>query len=219
MDLGRLRTFRVRRTPFTLATLAALVFVAVFTSTDASELTRSLLARVGFAPRDLFLEWWRVFVSALVTDGGLTFVGALVAVAAFVGSAEWLRGPARAAATFWGVHVATLLVESLGIALPMHLFGSPLGTALAVARDVGPSAGYMGCAGLAAASLAPRFRARAGVAGAVLLAVLLAVAYVRAGRDVTDLSASIAHLIAFPLGYASARLGSDAVGRRRSTRA
>jgi len=113
----------------------------------------------------------------------------------------------RAALTFWGFHLATLLMESLFIVLPLHQTGAALGAALLVAHDVGPSAGYFGCLGLACARFPNRHGA--GLAGLLILAgsglALFQLSGV--GQDATvKLSADLAHLIAFPLGWLASGL-------------
>lgn len=180
----------LRRTPFTLLTLLLLVAVAIGTNSAVERLTQSWVRRIGFAPRDLG-QWEieRLFTSALVTHGRWTFIGALGAVAVMVGSAELRTSTRRTALTFWGVHLLTLL------ALTTPLFEKPM------ARDVGPSAGYFACLGLAITTLPnrPRWLAFFGVM------ILLTIALFQPPRDglpvAVKFSADAAHLIAFPLGF------------------
>lgn len=51
-----------------------------------------------------------MFISALVTSGGVVFWEALFFIAFAVGLAEWLTGWKRAAATFLGVHLLALML-------------------------------------------------------------------------------------------------------------
>ncbi len=104
-----------------------------------------------------------------------------------------------------GVHRVTLLAESLLIALPLALTGVGAGKDLSDVRDVGPSAGYVAALGLVCAML-PGRRPRIGALAA--LSILLVLTFTPAGGDdpTVRLSAGIAHLIAFPLGYAAASL-------------
>lgn len=192
----------VRRFPFTLLMLAVLGATAVFTNTHLSTLTKGWLARLGYAPRDLWLfNWQRLITSTLVTFGQSVFWQAMGMIALAVGAAEWLTGTKRTAVTFWGVHLATLLSESLLIALPLHLSGSATGTALILARDVGPSAGYFGCLGLASRRLPRPWSWLSGTA--VLVALIIALFQApRVGQGTAvKLAADLAHLIAFPLGW------------------
>jgi hypothetical protein len=178
---------------------------ALLTNTHTDNLTPYWLNRLGFAPVDVWvLRWQRLFTSALVTSGGWIFWQAAGMIALAVGAAEWLAGTKRAIATFWGVHLATLLLESLLIALPLHHLGFTGGTALLVARDVGPSAGYFGCLGLACVRF-PRKR-WGQLAGVLIFLSLIWTLFQppRAGQDDTvKLFADLAHLIAFPLGWLS----------------
>ena len=185
--------------------LAALIAGALATNTHTNDLSPHWLNRLGFAPADVWLlRWERLFTSALITGGGRVFWQALAMVALSVGVAEWVAGTRRAIATFWGVHLLTLLIEALLIAWPLHQLGPPFGTALVVARDVGPSAGYFGCLGLACA----RFpRKQWGQAAGLLIFLSLVWTIfqpARIGQDGTvKFFADLAHIIAFPLGWLS----------------
>jgi hypothetical protein len=192
----------LRRFPFTLLMLVVLGATAVSTNTHLSTLTKGWLSRLGYAPRDLWLfNWERLITSALVTFGQSVFWQAMGMIALAVGAAEWLAGTKRTAVTFWGVHLTTLLSESLLIALPLHLSGSTTGTALILARDVGPSAGYFGCLGLASRRLPQPWSWLSGTA--VLMALIVALFQApRVGQETAvKLAADLAHLIAFPLGW------------------
>jgi hypothetical protein len=197
----------VRRLPFTLISLAVLGLVALLTNSHVGDLPREWFNRLAFAPRDLWLiHWERLITSAPVTGGGGAFWQALGLVALTVGAAEWLAGTRRAALTFWGVHLATLLVQSLLIVVPLHTLGSSLGTALYLARDVGPSAGSFGCLGLACARLPRPWRwASGGLVLAGLATVFLLAVFT--GQDAVVVSFDMAHLLAFPLGWLSSTLG------------
>jgi hypothetical protein len=199
-----------RRLPFTLISLVVLSLVAVLTNSPLGDLPRHWFSRLAFAPRDLLLlRWPRLITSALVTSGGCAFWLALGMVALTTGAAEWLAGTRRAILSFWGVHLATLLVESLLIAWPLHTLGFSLGTTLYLARDVGPSAGYFGCLGLACARLPRPWRWAGGGLALAGLSTVFTLAVV-GKQDAILLSAGLAHLLAFPLGWLS-----SLIGRRR----
>lgn len=204
MSFQRFR-YVARCLPFTLIMLTALMVGALVTNTHTDDLSPHWLNRLGFAPADvLILRWERLFTSTLVTSGGWTFWQAVGMVALAVGAAEWLAGAKRTVATFWGVHLVTLLIESLSIAWPLHQLGSPFGTALVVVRDVGPSAGYFGCLGLACARF-PKKR-WGELAGLLIFAGLfwsLWQSFRSEQADMVRLFANLAHLIAFPLGWLS----------------
>jgi hypothetical protein len=208
----------VRRLPFTLISLVVLSLVAVLTNSHVGDLSRQWFNRLAFAPRDLSLmRWPRLITSALVTSGGGAFWQALGMVALTTGVAEWLAGTRRAALTFWGVHMVTLLTQSLLIAVPLHALGSSLGTALYLAHDVGPSAGSFGCLGLACARLPRPWRwAGGGLVLAGLVTVFLLAVFT--GQDAVVVSADMAHLLAFPVGWLSSLIGCrhDVAARRTS---
>jgi hypothetical protein len=193
---------RVSHFPFTLVTLAILTLAALITNTQIDNLSHYWLNRLGFAPRDLVhLHWDRIITSALVTSGGKVFWEALIIIALAVGISEYLCGTFRAAITYWGVHLTTLLIVSYLIAIPLHLSGFSIGTALTVARDVGPSAAYFGSLGLVSAKLNNPWRWIAGflILGGIVIYLFLPS---QAGQNVVlNLSANIAHLIAYPLGW------------------
>lgn len=195
------------RVPFTLVTLAALVLRAWRTDTIEAGLSHHVLARAGFAPEDLFeFGWHRLFSSALFTHGPLEFWAAVLMILFAVGVVERVAGTAIAAITFWGVHLLTLIAESVFVALPLKLAGLDVGAQIASLRDVGPSAGYVGALGLLCALLPKPWRY---VAAGIVISILL---YAMLGPDeehlstAAVLSAGIAHLIAFPLGWFSLSL-------------
>ena len=196
----------LRRIPFTLLMLGGLALVALLTETHNGSLSAAWLARLGFAPQDLWLfRIERLLTSAVVTYGGRVFWEAVGMITLAVGLAEWLTTTRRTALTFWGVHLAVLLFQSLLIALPLHLWGGADGEAMSLARDVGPSAGYFGCLGLVSSWLPGRWR---WISGALILGGLVAALFLppRAGEsELVKLGADLAHLIAYPLGWMTYR--------------
>jgi hypothetical protein len=196
----------LRRFPFTLTMLALLGLTAIWTGTHTAAISANWLDRLGFAPVDLLaLDLGRLFTSALVTSGGGVFWEALAMVAFAVGLSEWLTCTRRAALTFWGVHLSTLVLESLVFALPMHWIGMTLGSLVALSRDVGPSAGYFGALGLVSARLRYPWNLISG--GVIFIGLQIVLLHVSGGNDLgMELSADLAHLIAFPLGWYSTRL-------------
>ena len=143
------------RLPFTLLTLAVLASVRALDAVRrTANCPRRAIEQVGFAPRDLLgFGWGRLFNSALFTHGELEFWAAVAMVLFAVGIAEWFTGTAFAAVTFWGVHLLTLIVESVFVALPLKLAGLAIGAQILDLRDVGPSAGYVGALGVVCAML------------------------------------------------------------------
>jgi hypothetical protein len=197
----------IRRIPFTLVMVGLLVLVAWGTHSYFQELARSWISQLGFAPRDFwYFRWERLILSALVTSGGSIFWLALGMVALTSGFAEWKSGSWRAALTFWGVHLVTLILESLMFLLPLHRLGFPQARALFFSRDVGPSAGYMASLGLVTAFLSKPWRWV--VFGAILIFLIISLFLpTRVGVSPgIELSDDLAHLIAYPLGWFSAFL-------------
>ena len=191
---------------FTLVTEGLLLGAALLTRSYTGGLSSEWLARLGFAPADLLTpDFWRILTSAVVTDGLTGLLSAMAAVGTLVGAGEWWLGTRRTALTFWGVHVSTLLAESLLFAFPLHGRGSAAGSAIMLARDVGPSAGYYGVLGALIARLKRPWNWIAGVAIMAGLAATL-LRSLTEKRSGAELSAALAHLIAFPLGIVAFRL-------------
>jgi hypothetical protein len=195
----------VGRLPFTLIMVVVLLVVAWWTNSYFQELTREWVNRLGFAPRDIWLlRWWRLILSAFVTSGRVTFWFALGMVALTSGVAEWKTGTLRVALTFWGVHLVTLVLEGLIFSFPMRQLGFEQAHALFFSRNVGPSAGYMGCLGLITTFLPKPWRF---VAFGIVLSYLLVALFLPSRARISpaiELSDDLAHLIAYPLGFISA---------------
>ena len=192
---------------FTLVMLFVIGVTGLLTNTYINGISHQWLNRVGFAPNDLW--YWRldrVFASALVTSGGVVFWEALFFVAFSVGTAEWMTGWKRTAVTFWGVHLLSLILLSLIFAWGAHQLPNIGLEAVNLSRDVGPSAGYFACLGLVSARLNRPWR---WVSGGILLMVFVIVLWLPPGARETvevKLSADMAHLLAFSLGWLSSRI-------------
>ncbi len=197
----------IQRLPFTLIMLVLLCLVAVWTNSLFAELERAWMVRLGFAPRDFwFLRWWRLFLSALVTSGGINFWFALGMVGLTSGVAEWKTGTARVAITFWGIHLVTLVLEALIFSLPLRALGFTEARALFFSRDVGPSAGYMGMLGMITIFLPKPWR---WLAFGAITAYLIIALFLPDRAGVTPaigLTDDLAHLIAYPLGFLTAHV-------------
>ncbi|MCB9419394.1 MAG: hypothetical protein H6667_06305 [Ardenticatenaceae bacterium] len=198
----------IRRFPVTISLLFVLAVTAVLTNSHISSLEPVWLSQLGFAARDFWeLRWGRLFTSALVTLGGAVFWQAMGMVMLAVGAVEYLTGSKSALATFWGVHLATLLAEGAVVGPALHWLVFNGDSLLLLARDVGPSAGYFGSLGMAVAALPVQRRWRGLLAAAVFAALVLALFQPPDGEDTTlKLLANIAHVLAFPLGLAAWRL-------------
>ena len=188
--------------------LAGLIVSSLVTNTTFQEISRHWLNRTGFAPNDLW--YWRIeriFTSALVTSGGVVFWEALFFVTFAVGLAEWMTGWKRTAATFWGIHLLALIMLTLIVSLAEHQLRNLGFEADLLARDVGPSAGYFACLGLVSAQLKRPWNL---VSGAALFAIFIITLFLPAAAGESaqlKFSADLAHMLAFPLGWLSARIG------------
>jgi len=112
-------------------------------------------------------------------------------------------GTWRTMLTFWGVHLATLLIQSLLLAVPARHLDVLWINVLNMEHDVGPSAGYYGCLGLICQKQSePRRRLLLAIIGGILISRLVWTALTTRR---TPLAADIAHLIAFPLGVVLAK--------------
>jgi hypothetical protein len=127
------------------------------------------------------------------------------------GACEWITGTRLLAAVFWGTTLISTIAESALIAAPLHALGSSFGEKLYVTRDIGASASYFGCTGLACALLPKPWRwIAAGLVLAFLLSTFVLPTPVSTQTPVRWMD-GIAHLIAFPLGYVSRRWGRRTV--------
>lgn len=172
----------------------------VATATHFDRLPPVLMRRFGFAPLHLPQgEFARLVSSAFLTAGGWAFYCSLGMLAVCVGLSEKRAGSWQTLLTFWGVHLATLLVAALVLAIPLHHLNVLWGKLLAAEHDVGPSAGYYGCLGLVCQKQpARRQTLLIAMIGGILIVRLVFTAV--APHPNSPLGADIAHLIAFPLG-------------------
>ena len=204
----------IQKVPFTTTILVCLVLAALLTNTVFQEITQKWINLSGFSASDLW--YWRLerlFTSAFVTSGKLVFWEALFLVALFVGTAEWMTGWKQTAATFWGVHLFSLILFSLIMALMAHQFRYIGLEASEIARDVGPSAGYFACLGLVSARVKHPWN---WLSAGVLLLFFIVSVFIPApvsGGAAIKFSADMVHLIAFPVGWASSYL----IFRRKKT--
>ena len=201
----------VRRVPFTIVMLVVITAVGLTTATHLDRLPPALLQRFGFAPFHLNTghlhagDLVRLLTSAFLTLGGWSFYGALAMIAVSVGLAEKRVGTWRTGMAFWGIHLATLLIQSLLLAISARHLDVLWIKLLQIEHDVGPSAGYYGCLGLVCQKQSePRRRWLLAIVGGILIARLIWSALApHTGHSL--LAADIAHLIAFPLGVALAK--------------
>jgi hypothetical protein len=172
-----MKTF-LRGFPFTLTMLELLGLTAILTNTHLATISARWLDRLGFAPRDLLkLEPGFLFTSALVSSGERAF----------------------------GVHLATLVIESLAIALPMRWIEMTLGSLVSLSRDVGLSAGYFDALGLFSAHL--KYPWNLISSGLIFIGLQMTLLNTSRSNNLgIEVSADLAHPIAFPPGWFSSKI-------------
>ena len=190
------------RVPFTIAMVGMLVLAGWLTnSANGEQLGARAIARLGFAPADTTsFDLVRAVMSAFVTNGPAAFWLAVTATAILVGLTEWRYGSGRAAIAFWGTHLITLALTWVLLA-PLLLTGDATANLLFLARDVGPSAGFMGCAGYLLYGLGGKVGPLSLALGVVVLSGLLAVNLGTVATEPTEVSAALSHLLALPVGF------------------
>jgi membrane associated rhomboid family serine protease len=194
------------RFPFTIGIVLIVAVVGLTTASHVETLHPTLLERFGFAPRHLPRgELVRLATCIFLTHGGRTFYVSLAMLAVCVGLAEKRVGTWKAMLAFWGIHLATLLVQTLLLAIPLERLDLLWFRLLAIEHDVGPSAGYYGCLGVACQKQPPNRRLwLVSVVGGILIArAVWSALGPRSGPS--HLPSDLAHLIAFPLGVALAK--------------
>lgn len=186
--------------------LLALAAAGLVTGSPAARMPHVFAHRFGFSSHDAAHgDWLRMATSVFLTSGPLAFWSALFMTGLGVGLLERRRGTRTAALTFGGIHVLSLFVMSLVILAPIPHSDVWPRSLLVRARDVGPSAGYFGCLG---AYLGGR-RGRWTVLSAGLFLWLVAFLTWRlaaaAHVSPASLTGDLAHVIAFPAGWAAGR--------------
>lgn len=187
--------------PFTILMGTLVATAGFWTKTHKESLSPTLFASVGFAPLHLLEgRWFRMLTSVFFTAGGAGFYVSFVMLLLSVGMAEIRCGTWRTALIFWCIHLASLLLGSFLLALPLHLLRVYQGMLLATAHDVGPSAGYYGCLGAACNSHSHDWRVPVIGLVLVFLTARLVWSLARLAEHGRDLSSDVSHLIAFVLG-------------------
>jgi hypothetical protein len=206
LSLSRLLQL-IKRLPFTLTMLIILLFMAWGTHSIFQGLSDTWVSQLGFDSQDFWsFRWDRLILSALVTNGGLIFWFALLMVTFTSGIIEWIDKSRRALVAFWGVHLVSLMLESLVFLLPLSHIGLTQASLSFSSRDVGPSAGYMGSLGYSLVFLPKRWR-WFGFTGILIFLIISFLLPGGSGKhQAVKLSADMVHLIAFPLGFVLANL-------------
>ncbi|QDS96512.1 hypothetical protein FF011L_53240 [Roseimaritima multifibrata] len=198
------------RLPFTLTMLSVLIAAGIYGRSHVGLLDQTIQDRAGYSMR-LIVEGQvhRAITSLLFTAGGWRFYSSIAMFGLGVGYVEWNYGTTRSLATFFGIHITTLALMTIGVLAVNAMASTHRGQLLWHVQDVGPSAGYYGCIGLALAGLASPIR---WPIIALILLVLIARAtwsFIHLPEDGQMLSADFAHLIAFPLGMLCTSLVAD----------
>jgi membrane associated rhomboid family serine protease len=123
-------------------------------------------------------------------------------VALFVGAAEQMVGTRFAAATFWGSHLAVLVLIALILRPPGLTPPSFAEGLLPLPRDVGPSVGCFACLGLAVVCL--RSSVTRSLATAGIVVTLIAALFLPPLAEVVwevDLLADAGHIAGFVAGW------------------
>lgn len=195
----------LKRCPFTLLMVAALIAAGIYSQTHVGLIEAKFRQQVGYSVQLLFAgHLHRLFTSVFFTEGAWLFYGSLVMLAVILSWVEYVYGTFHTVLTFFGVHLATLVLLVF-VAWPLTLLETHHGDLLFDARDVGPSAGYYGCLGLAVAGLTSSKRKAILVAIVVVLVLRLVWSTLHVSDQGHQISADLAHLIAFPLGMLSHR--------------
>ena len=101
----------VRRTPFTLAVMAATVVVVLGTRTFLHPLPRAAAGAAGLQSTDLTTgQWWSFITTIFLTAGPVGLLAGLAVLAGVLGLAEMTVGTWRAAALFFSTQLAAAVV-------------------------------------------------------------------------------------------------------------
>ncbi len=194
-----------RRLPFTATLVAAVLVVAILARTLWDPLEgQSWRSQVAYGlPAFEDGHWWTVLTGAFFAMRPSQYVPILLGLAVLVGFTEWRLGARRTALVVLGCHVFGVLATA-GLLFLVGGHGWDWATELAGTVDAGPSAGFLGGAAAATATLAPPWRGRLRILLASYVVIMLL--YVGALFDVE-------HFFAVALGLF---WGPFLVGRRPS---
>ena len=181
----------VRRLPFTLLMVVAILLVTAVTETMTEPITPENLNRWGFGLDDLRAgRLYQLLLTPFQAYRPYMVLTITASLLLFLGTCEYVLGTRRALIAFWTTHV----VGYLGAFLLLWLLAAAgVGWAERTSRvpDVGASAAAFGAAGVVIPFLPSLYRRTAFTA---LAAYLLA--YLVVDRRVWD----VEHMLAFPAG-------------------
>ncbi len=187
---------------FTSLMLIMILSFAALTKSNAGQLPEEWLSRMGFAPKDIWLQKFEnIFLSAFITDSRRAFIQALIMIFLCVGGLELVSTTWTTMLYFWGIHVLTLFFVTLFIIRPFEKTGHALGQSLYLSKDVGPSAGYFGCMGVLIHSFFG-----AGISWVIFFVILIGMMiYLRMPvskeKKMMKLHADLAHMVALSMGF------------------
>ncbi len=206
----------IARYPFTLSMALLLVVAGIYGRTLVGPLDSLIQHHSGHSAHLLWRgDFHRLLTSLFFTAGGWRFYSSLAMLIVAVGCCERQVGTVTVAMGFFGIHLATLLLMSTGIALITSIVETHRGAVLWYVKDVGPSAGYYGCLGLALASLVSNVRFVLVLVVFLILAVRLSWTSYYLPEEGQMMSADLSHMIAFPLGLLLSRfVGGSQQGSR-----
>ena len=119
--------------------VAALVVAGIYGKTQLGSLDVDVRRQAGYCGRLLFDgHLHRLITLVFFTAGGWRFCRSLVLLAGAVGAIESSTGTRRSWLTFFGGHLANLLLLAIGVALPLALLETHRGQySITVANTVG----------------------------------------------------------------------------------
>ncbi len=156
----------VRRTPFTLVLLVALVLLVVITDAHIFPITRlSWLDSVATGlPAFQHGHWWSLATSPWFVVYPVSFFLTMPVVIGAVGWAEWRFGTWRCVALFFAGHIVGSLGAAAALALASMQHGWHWAVTLSHAVGAGPASGALTCLIFAIATLPSPWRLRARIA-------------------------------------------------------
>jgi len=200
---ARLRV--LRRFPFTLGMIFAILVTSAITNTLGRPITPDDLARWGVGLPDLrAFAFHRLLTATFHVLRPYMAVTITITLLLFVGACEYRLRSWRTAIVFWATHVSGYIGAFSLVALAQH-FGAEWPQRFASVRDVGASNGVLGTAGAAVTLLPGRARR---IAWALFLAYLVTALVV--SFNIWD----IEHLVAFFVGTALGGWFHVTAGRR-----
>ena len=184
--------------PVTTAGVALLVAVGVASGAMWSSAEGARVVRdVGYGlPAFEAGRWWTLLTGTLFAGDPRGYLPVLISLALLGGFAEWRYGRARALAAA-GLCQIVAVVTAAAILAATRDWGWTWAESLAHSLDVGPSAGVVGAAAAATATLSPPWRGR--LRASLLIWAALSLVYVGSLPDVEHAIARLLGLVAGPL--------------------